>query len=119
VESGAWLDAALIGDAPAPACLDALRPSAAAPGALVRALTRPPARWSLTASGNSQALVRGPAGPLELEAAAGEWQLSIELDRPLRITPLRVLPGRTTRVRVLDFPGAPPRFEWSVLDGRP
>jgi hypothetical protein len=118
VESGAWLDIAVIGDAPEPRCLAALRPSAEAPGALLRALTRPPARWSLGAQGEAEPVLRGSAGPLELEAPAGEWQLEVELERPLRIAPLSVAPARTTRVRVLDFPGGPPRYEWRVLDER-
>jgi hypothetical protein len=116
VEAGAWLDVAVIGDAPAPACLAALRPAAASPGALVRALTHSPARWSLGAGSGADVVSSGAAGPLAFEAPAGEWELELELDRPLRIAPLEILPGRTTRVRVLDFPGAPPRYEWKVLD---
>lgn len=116
IDAGAWLDVALIGDAAAPACLDALRPSAQAPSSLLRALTRPPARWALAPTGGAEPILRGSAGPLELEAPPGEWELAVELDPPLPIAPLQIRSGRTTRVRVLDFPGGPPRYAWEVLD---
>jgi len=116
VEGGAWLDVVAIGTAPAPACLDLLQPSVAEPGALVRALTRAAPAWSIAAAG-SEPLMTGRAGELR-EVPAGEWQVALELDRPLRVEALRVLPDRTTRLRVLDFAGAAPRFAWEVLDER-
>jgi hypothetical protein len=117
VDSGAWLDVVAIGPAPAPRCLDELRPSEAEPGALVRALTRPSVAWSLAQPGSDPAL-SGRAGEGPREVLAGEWQVAVALDRPLEIASVPILPARTTRLRVLDFPGAPPRFAWEVLDER-
>jgi hypothetical protein len=118
VDSGAWLDVVAIGPAPAPRCLDELRPSETEPGALVRALTRPSASWSLAQPG-SDPVLSGRAGEGPREVLAGEWQVAVALDRPLEIAAVPVLPARTTRLRVLDFPGAAPRFAWEVLDEPP
>jgi hypothetical protein len=118
VAAGAWLDVVVIGDAAAPECLDALRPSAAQPGALVRALLRPAPAWRATRPGADPAAPTPTrlAGASAFDLAPGEWLVEVELDRPLVIGPLQVLPGRTTRVRVLDFPGGPARFAWEVLE---
>jgi hypothetical protein len=120
VATGAWIDVVILGGATAPACLAELRPSAAQPGSLVRALTRPTPVWQLVAPGTEPAPggISDIAGPHALEAPAGEWSIALALDRPAVLGPLRVAPGRLTRVRVLAFPGAPPRFAWEVVDER-
>jgi hypothetical protein len=119
VSAGAWLDVVAIGSESPPDCLDALRPSAAQPGALVRALLRPVPAWRLTrpgaASGGAPVLA-DHASSSALQVGAGEWLVEVDLERPLVIGPLNVLPGRTTRVRVLDFPGGPARFSWEVVE---
>jgi hypothetical protein len=120
VATGAWLDVALLGDAPIPACLADLRPSADQPGALVRALTRPTPVWHLVGPGEG---VQAPAvsdiaGPHALDAPPGEWSIGLDLDRPTVLGPLRVASGRLTRVRVLAFSGGPPRFAWEIVDER-
>ena len=119
VATGAWLDVALLGDAPIPACLADLRPSAEQPGALVRALTRPTPAWHLVGPGDAQPpVVADIAGPHALDAAPGEWSLGLDLERPTVLGPLRVAAGRLTRVRVLAFSGGPPRFVWEMVDER-
>src|SRR5262245_10293210 len=89
VATGAWLDVALVGEAPIPACLSQLRPSAEQPGALVRALTRPPAVWHLIGPGEGAeaSAVSGVAGPQTLEAPPGEWSLGLELESPTVLGP--------------------------------
>lgn len=114
VAAGAWLDVAVLGEAPAPACLAALRPSTEQPGALIRALTRPAPTWRLVAPGSDSAVVSGTAGREVHDAPPGEWSVALDLERPAVVGPLPVAPGRLTRVRVLHFPGSAPRFAWEI-----
>jgi hypothetical protein len=121
IDAGAWLDLVVLGEEPAPQCLEGLRPSAREPGALVRALTRPAAGWELRAPGSEAQDARvasGRAGLRPSTAPSGAWVLRVVLDPPLEI-PLRIEPDRLTRVRVLDFAGGPARFAWEIADERP
>jgi hypothetical protein len=120
VATGAWLDVAVLGDAPAPACLSDLRPAAEQPGALVRALTRPTPAWHLVGPGDAPppTAVSDIAGPHSLEAPAGEWSIALETEPSSVLGPVRVAPGQLTRVRVLAFSGVPPRFAWEIVDER-
>jgi hypothetical protein len=116
VGAGGWVELRAAGDAPAPACLAALRPSA--PPSWASALTAPPRpSFRVVAAEGDVAtiLASGEAGSGPVAAPAGLVALDVDVRPPERIGPFRLPEGERVRVRLLDFPGAsPPQRAWQV-----
>jgi len=117
VQAGGWVDLRVVGDAPTPACIAALRPSLALPGRAASYLSPPPPHFRVVADeaeGHS-VLASGQAGSGAVTARAGLVALEVDLIPPERIGPFRLREGETVRIRLLDFPGtAPPERTWQV-----
>jgi hypothetical protein len=116
VEAGGWVDVRLPDETPLPACLAALRPSAAPSWA--SALTAPPRPSFRVVEGAGDVatiVASGEAGSGPVAAPAGLVALDVDVVPPERIGPFRLAEGELVRVRLLDFPGAsPPQRAWQV-----
>jgi hypothetical protein len=111
---GARLEFVLFGDRDVPACLEEIAP------AWETAATPPPA--FRVEAGEGTSVAEGRAGGAPVPVAPGLVWVQLSLEPPLRVGPLRLSPGRTTRLRVLDFPALDPpvrEWAWETLEGHP
>jgi hypothetical protein len=107
---GASLDLVVIGGAPIPECVGALK-RAAGTGDLPATIgeRRIPFRVLL----DGAVAVAGQVGDTPVEVPADLVTLVIDLDPPLSIGPLRLTPDAVTWLEILEFPNAQPRVrEW-------
>jgi hypothetical protein len=113
VEAGIELEVVALGETPAPACLaeltsDALPPALARvslpgePGFRVERPTRPQAGFGRTLIG------LGRAGGESLTVPPGRVVVTVELEPPVTVGPLDLVPGLEATVRVLEFPSLDP-----------
>jgi len=119
VEAGIELEVVALGETPAPACLaqlasDALPPALARvsrpdkPGFRVERPPRPQAGFGSTLIGI------GRVGGQSVTVPAGRVVVTVELEPPVTVGPLDLVPGQEATIRVLDFPSLelPVREVW-------
>jgi hypothetical protein len=122
VETGAWLEVVTVGRSTPPACLAALRPSVAQPGAVSAGLPAvPPGFRVLRArSGAAQPALLGVgrAGEGAVDVAPGLVTVVVDLDPPEEVGPFEVGSGEFARIRLLEaYDAALPTRVWRVERG--
>lgn len=121
VEAGAHLEVVALAEAPVPPCLAELQASRARSRRQSPRFAPPPPLFrihSAEAGGEGfdpAPVARGRAGEEPVAVPAGLITMVVELDPPEIIGPFRVEPGKSARVRLLDYPQArPPARIWRV-----
>lgn len=123
VSGGASLDWVLVGDAPAPSCLDTIGAGPGPPGPIAQQPYAAPANISVTPrnamlAGGEEALRArqyGVADGIPITVPAGLAFVGVDLVPPASFGPVALEPGRRHRLRVVDFPAAsPPAREWQI-----
>jgi hypothetical protein len=115
LDSGARLDFVVLGDAPAPACFDALTPAAPAPD---DSLAQDPPMFRIVAYDPGPErepflLAEGRADGTRRRVPAGPVTVLVGFDPPSLIGPMVLSPGTWTHIRVVEFPALdPPVREW-------
>jgi hypothetical protein len=115
LDSGARLDFVVLGDAAAPACLDALAPAAPPPD---DSLVQDPPWFRIVAYDPGPErepflLAEGRADGTRRRVPAGPVTVLVGFDPPSLIGPMVLSPGTWTHIRVVEFPALdPPVREW-------
>jgi len=121
VEAGGSLEIVALGEAPVPPCLVELQATRSDSGRQSPRFTPPPPRFVIHAirTGAKRLdpapVARGRAGEEAVEVPAGLIEMVVDLDPPETVGPFRVEPGKSARVRLLDYPQThPPARIWRV-----
>ncbi len=113
---GTEFDLVVLGAAEPPACLTEIAARRVPGGPYPSIEPLPPARvaFFVEPRGGQEGYYRderyvpvaveGRTGEPPIEVAPGLVEVQLALDSPLRVFPIRLAPGRTTRIRILDFP---------------
>jgi len=121
LEAGAQLEVVALAEASVPPCLAELQASRARSHRQSPRFAPPPPLFRIhtTEAGGEKfdpaPVARGRAGEEPVAVPAGLITMVVELDPPEIIGPFRVEPGKSARVRMLDYPQArPPTRIWRV-----
>lgn len=123
VAGGASIDWVLVGDEPAPGCLEEIGAGAGPPRAIAQQPRQTPANFNVTprnamlAGGETAARARqyGVADGIQITVSSGLAFVGVDLVPPASFGPVALQPGVRHRLRIVDFPTAsPPAREWQI-----